>query len=112
MTLVSAPATVGAPDIAEPADDTLPGPWTLPLRREPTPLTQFAAPGWTIPSSAPPEVPSIQVQLRQIRDWTGWSSRTLGMLTGTTQLSKRSSKAAPGSPGYPPPPGGSRSCTV
>jgi hypothetical protein len=24
------------------------------------------------------------MQLRQIRDWTGWSSRTLGMLTGTT----------------------------
>ncbi len=84
MTFTLAPTTVGTPDIAEPADDTLPGPWTLPLRREAIPLAQFPAPGWTIPPSLPPEVPSIQVQLRQIRDWTGWSSRTLGMLTGTT----------------------------
>lgn len=84
MTLTFAPATVGAPDIAEPADDTLPGPWTLPHRREPTPLTQFAAPDWTIAPSTPTEFPSVQVQLRQIKDWTGWSSRTLGRLTGTT----------------------------
>lgn len=84
MTLTFAPATVGAPDIAEPAADTLPGPWTLPHRRGGTPLTQLAAPGWTIPPSPPAEVPSVQVQLRQIRDWTGWSSRMLGTLTGTT----------------------------
>ena len=84
MTLTYAPATVGVPDIAEPADDTLPGPWTLPHRREPTPLTQFAASDWTIPPSTPTEFPSVQVQLRQIRDWTDWSFRTLGTLTGTT----------------------------
>lgn len=84
MTLTFPPTTVGVPDIAEPANDTLPGPWMLALRREPTPLTQFAAPGWTIPPSTPTEFPSVQMQLRQIRDWTGWSSRTLGMLTGTT----------------------------
>jgi hypothetical protein len=84
MTLTFAPATVGAPDIAEPADDTLPGPWTLPHRGEPAPLTQFAASDWTIPPSTPTEFPSVQVQLRQIKDWTGWSFRTLGTLTGTT----------------------------
>jgi hypothetical protein len=84
MTFTIAPATVGAPNIAEPADDTLPGPWTLPHRREATPLTQFPAPGWTIPPSPAAEVPSVQVQLRQIRDLTGWSFRMLGTLTGTT----------------------------
>jgi hypothetical protein len=84
MTLTFAPATVGTPDIAEPADGTLPGPWMLPHRREPAPLTQFAAPGWTIPPSTRTELPSVQVQLRQIKDWTGWSFRTLGTLTGTT----------------------------
>ncbi len=84
MTFMLAPATVGAPDIAEPADDTLPGSWTLPHRKEPIPLTHFNNPGWTIPSSPPAETPNVQVQLRQIREWTGWSLRTLGTLTRTT----------------------------
>jgi len=82
MTLTFAPTTVGAPDIAEPADDTLPGPWTLPQGREAIPFAP--ASDWTIPPSTPTEVPSIQAQLRQIRDWTGWSFRMLGTLTGTT----------------------------
>jgi hypothetical protein len=84
MTQTMSSTTVGFPDIAEPADDTLPGVWKLACQEPPTPLVQLGVEGWTIPTSPPPEIPSIQVQLRQIRDSTGWSSRTLATLTGTT----------------------------
>lgn len=84
MTLVFPSATVGAPDIADSGEETLPGPWSVPLGGRPVPVVEFAAPGWTIPRSTPARVPSVPEQLRQVREWTGWSSRRLAALTGST----------------------------
>ena len=84
MTVTIPTTPSGRLDIAEPWGTTLVEEWRL------TPvLKQSAAPlgfidGWRVPPSESPRVPRVQDSLRQVKDWTGWSSRTLAEATGTT----------------------------
>ncbi|MHB8312457.1 MAG: hypothetical protein ACYDD0_04045 [Candidatus Dormibacteria bacterium] len=71
-------------DIAEPWGTTLVDEWNLTTgKRLLSPLLDFVA-GWHVPASEPSRVPRTQEQLRQVKEWTSWSSRTLAQATGTT----------------------------
>lgn len=84
MTFTISTTTPGRLDIAEPWGTTLVDEWNLTPARKQTPVPLDITPGWRIPLSKPPKMPRVQERLRQIKEWTGWSSRTLAEATGTT----------------------------
>ena len=83
MTSMISGTAPGRLDIAERWGTTLGDDWTI-APRAPVPVAPQFPPGWRIPPSESPTVPRLQESLRQIKDWTGWSSRALAEATGTT----------------------------
>lgn len=84
MTVINPATAPGSLDIAEPWGTTLVDEWNL-TRGEKlsSPLRDLTA-LWHIPASEPSRVPRTQEQLRQVKEWTGWSSRTLAQAIGTS----------------------------
>ncbi len=69
------------------ADTTVAEGWSIPhpeghLSRPPASLL----PDWNIPQPGPTKLPALMARLRELKSWTGWSSRTLGKAVGTNHV--------------------------
>lgn len=70
---------------ADSAEATLVEGWRIPQPQlQSPPLPAFFRSPWTIPQPDVTKAPALMARLRQLKAWTGWSSRTLAEAIGTT----------------------------